>query len=822
MSTRDPRSKPAPRTEHRPSTARPPAYSAESSGEDTFAWMGERLRRVALGLTAMLLVARAYFPSEDAETGSGLVFVLAYLGTAALAIASMLISGTTRLRWSWADGAVLTLMFLVGLSASHAPDRRPAITMAWEWGGLALMYFLARNLPRTRAESAVLAGALVATAVAVSAYGMYQVSVEFGQLRRMYNANPEGVLLRMGYAPGTPAAEAMKQRLLYSNEVFATFALANSLAGFLVGPLVLAFAVALENLKREGRGSRLVALGLAAVPGLLMLVCLILTKSRSAYIGLFVALLILAWRARRGVPPRILAISGIGLALLVGALVVVGVSTRQLDKQILTQSTLSLRYRWEYWVGAWGVITDAPSPYVSTGLGPMNLGTDEPELAHSSRTFWSGLGPANFGGPYLRHKLPEASEEVQDPHNMVLEVWAASGIWAMLALLASLAIGLRETLGPPRIDPVSPSDSNLGLTPISARIQGAPPSRSGWLIVVAGLGWIAVWVLGKLDPMSQADLLARWLILGISWFLGVVLGVKLWRRRPIPAAGLGLAVLAVSINLLAAGGIGIPAVSMMLWALQAIGLNLRDDRNCSRLRVVGGILPAALLAVVWAALAGTFYGAVLPGWKSDAALELGNAYMTMQPPAFDKARAAYAEAISSDRYAVKPWIALADLEYQFWRSPEVVKRKEPHWTKVLISMDKSLDSTAGRNPNNLALRRRQAAYARAILRDLPADAKVVELLDLKAAIARSCRWAARIYPTSAMIRAELALASADIGMYPDAVREAKQALDFDEQTPHKDKKLPAAVRESLRAQIPRWEEMANAPPPKLDPDKPKG
>ncbi len=46
-----------------------------------------------------------------------------------------------------------------------------------------------------------------------------------------------------------------------SNEPFSTFALANSLAGFLVGPLALAFAVALENLKREGKGSRLVALG---------------------------------------------------------------------------------------------------------------------------------------------------------------------------------------------------------------------------------------------------------------------------------------------------------------------------------------------------------------------------------------------------------------------------------------------------------------------------------------------------------------------------------------------------------------------------------
>ena len=125
--------------------------------------------------------------------------------------------------------------------------------------------------------------------------------------------------------------------------------------------------------------------------------------------------------------------------------------------------------------------------------------------------------------------------------------------------------------------------------------------------------------------MTQADLLARWLILGRRLGLAVVLGAPLWRRRPIPAAGLGVAVLALAINLLAAGGIGIPSVAMSLWVLLALGLNLRDDRPCGRLRDVGGLGPAIVLACVWAALAGTFFGAVVPSWKSEAALERANA-----------------------------------------------------------------------------------------------------------------------------------------------------------------------------------------------------
>ena len=40
-----------------------------------------------------------------------------------------------------------------------------------------------------------------------------------------------------------------------------------------------------------------------------------------------------------------------------GALVAAGLATGRLDREVLTQSTMSMRYRWEYWQGAWGVIT---------------------------------------------------------------------------------------------------------------------------------------------------------------------------------------------------------------------------------------------------------------------------------------------------------------------------------------------------------------------------------------------------------------------------------------------------------------------------------
>ena len=80
----------------------------EPDSAETAAGVGERIRRVALGLTAALVTARAYTPSEpDLENaaGTGLTWVLALLVVAGLAIAAGLIGGRFRFRWSWADVA---------------------------------------------------------------------------------------------------------------------------------------------------------------------------------------------------------------------------------------------------------------------------------------------------------------------------------------------------------------------------------------------------------------------------------------------------------------------------------------------------------------------------------------------------------------------------------------------------------------------------------------------------------------------------------------------------------------------------------------------
>src|SRR5262249_38177571 len=145
-----------------------------------------------------------------------------------------------------------------------------------------------------------------------------------------------------------------------------------------------------------------------------------------------------------------------------------------------------------------------------------------------------------------RHKLAVSSEDIGDPHNLLLEIWATAGVFALLSLVVALGFGLLKIFTAPR--PTTPD----------AKESPAPPSEGRpTSILLSGClgGLILVVVLGGLNPF-QEGLLSRWLVLAAGWGLALVCGFQLWQRSPIPAAGAGAGLLAISVNLLAAGGIG--------------------------------------------------------------------------------------------------------------------------------------------------------------------------------------------------------------------------------------------------------------------------
>jgi hypothetical protein len=751
----------------------------ELEDEPLSPWLGERLRRAALGLTAALLVARPFWPGEgvrEVETGLGLYWVWGVVLTFALASVSMLIAGRARLRFSKADAGVLALIALIAWSVGAAAAKRPAINLAWEWAGVGLAYLLVRNLPRTRGEATALAGALVLTAAAVSAYGIEHVTVELPAVRAEFLRDPARHLREQGIPPGTPAEARFRNRLLASNEATSTFALANSLAGFLVGPALVGLAVGLEGLRlRRKGGPSPGALFLGAIPIGVILICLIWTKSRSAYVGLTVGLLVLAWRGMPSLSRRAWLALGAGLIVAIVGLGAISLALGQVDTLMLKDTPKSFRYRLEYWQGTWRAIRGEP------------------------RAWWRGFGPGNFGGVYLRHRLPESSEEIADPHNLVLEAWATAGLGAAVALVAALAFALRDVLGPAR----------PATTPTKADDPPGtdPPRRNGWLLACAFAGWPLVLLLAPRGYSPIEGDMGRWLILGGSWGLALALGAPAWRRIPTPAVGLGAGALAVVVHLLAAGGIGFTPVAIGLWTLLGVGQVLRDDRPCGRLRTVEGYWASFAIAAVASALIGTFVGTAVPFWRAEKELARAEMILRSRQPDLEAARQAYVDAAALDPTAERPWLALAALDYQAWlaRGQSV---QEPVWDLISFDLNKAIEPPY-HNPKALEVFRSRARIARALL-----DAKGPQFTKgMRNRLLRDIRLSLEVAvlgdPTNAPLRAEYARALADVGEFPEAVRQGEEALRLDRLTPHEDRKLPGPVREGLKVALSKWR--ANKP-----------
>ena len=96
-------------------------------------------------------------------------------------------------RPEWRIGVVeIGLLATVGAvflsAAAVAPYRHPALLIGWEWLGLFAAYYLTRQLVRTESDQRGLLAAVVATAVSIAAYTVYQSTIELEQLR---NLSPE-------------------------------------------------------------------------------------------------------------------------------------------------------------------------------------------------------------------------------------------------------------------------------------------------------------------------------------------------------------------------------------------------------------------------------------------------------------------------------------------------------------------------------------------------------------------------------------------------------------------------------------------------------
>jgi len=390
-----------------------------------------------LDLTALFLLllavsVRPLFPGLAVSPDVNILTTALLLAAAALvALRAILLA-----RWPLTVGWPLMLLgayaLFVMLLVPFAPYRYAAILKALDVFALFLLLFAAGALLRTVTRARFVFAALLATALTVALFGIYQRFILFRNLAE--NVQSYALELLQGGRISSDMVSAFQSRVA-SQEVFSTFMLSNSFAAYLLLllPLVCAFV---WNAWRRRSLMPLITTGLY-LP--LVVLVLFLTASKGAWLAFPLALaltFVLFWKTWPVLFRRI------GLALLLAGflLVVLFVALRPLPEAVRG----SVDVRLGYWQGALQLIKTHPL---------------------------FGVGPGNFRDAYTQVKTPEASE-VQHPHNGYLEIAAETGLPALALVVVFWLLVLIRV----RKTPVS-SDALIG-----------PPEKTVRLLIgAAGL-----------------------------------------------------------------------------------------------------------------------------------------------------------------------------------------------------------------------------------------------------------------------------------------------------------------------------------------------
>lgn len=588
------------------------------------------LERYCLLLLGMSWVLRWITPTEGVTEGRTLGCALLWFLTGTLWSWNRFKSGNLSRKPDLMDVGVALIVLGHLLSTAwlfySGGQLRYAQNLCWEWLGLGVTYLVVREAIQVPSIRNSLLGITVCLGASCATLGIWQHYVWYEQASQQYQElkqeyleltektgtalSPEEktrlVSLREEFnRQGIPlepnALKSWEDRLLSSREPLGFFALTNTFAAFLLLAMILFLACLSglwkqhENYGSEENQGNVWAKWFLLAGTILVAYCLLLTKSRTAWIALVLGIGFLVVWGRAGnrfrfTPQRGMWFTGAGICLLMVAWWTGGV-----DKLILSEAPKSLQYRLSYWQTTGQILAEHPL---------------------------TGTGPGNFRSFYQQHKPAESSEEIIDPHNFLLDLWVSAGLLGVIGL-GFVFYGVwknRRSLN-------TASNSQTEAT----KPQGEPPGFEP-LVLLGGLGAFVVLVCyqflslsGELLPV----LLTGGLLGGLLWFGRSWSVLSSWNSGTLSGRFCFSLAIVLGVHLFASGGMEMPAVVQMLILVLTVSIVPVASEQSQNKRVWQGLFPLAGLFC----LGGIIYTAILPGLNSFALVSLGEQQMLRNQPA---------------------------------------------------------------------------------------------------------------------------------------------------------------------------------------------
>jgi len=676
---------------------------------------------------------------------------------------------------------------------------RAMLTMLAHWGGFAAMFTTWRLLLNGRLMICGMLLLLVAAVIGESSAAYYHYYHVGPQTRQEYFNAQKQESGTNGYVPLTGEQQLQENRIK-SPEPLGTYSLTNSLAGvlapwcvFLCGIFLLGRrplhvqSLAVSEQKRQVTLQSLFVLLMTAFVGFILM----MTNSRSGMLAtLFgVTCLIGTMIVAKVRNKRVLLATVVGVWFAVALGLGIGFASGGLADSFISGATKSFGYRVQYWQSSSQMIADYPF-------------------------FGSGIG--NFREYYTQYKLPTASETISDPHNLFYEVAANAGLPALICFVVLLTAAIFCALTSKQDDTslVFDTDLSAGLFDRCKRCWQL------WLPFFVGgvVGIIAAFVYSLTNNAPMSFDMTCFVLAGFT--LGFFLFIPIMDSTIFPLKVLApICLAALSVNLLAAGGIAFPHVNVSFWFFMALcfnGLQTSDFRLREKVSNANPkaryLKPETCTALCFLALAAVLYPTA---WLANLQANTLLRNMEANPVQYvfiDKRIAAWEKVVELDPYRTQVWCNLCAAYLLEQRElPELSKKRDDtsRWRDVV---EKQMQKSGiFRDLSRVTLNGTTADALVGAIRSSPLSAsnyqslgkiflddyeriKSRDSLDLAIAF---FELAAVRYPNHSLSYANLAICYQQSGETELQLKNARRAVQLDDIMPHTDQKLPPVLRQTV-------------------------